>query len=127
MTEPLSLGELIDRLSIIDPTRKVEFDFCGVVPTNISSSRGDYSHPALGWAPSGYSGPGKAPSVGELVEALRKGIGAPYEGWKGGTYYYTRPSPLWVDNRGDWSATRIVGVETDGSYVVLVTERRNDH
>jgi hypothetical protein len=122
----LSLGELIALLSAADQTKPVVFDFPSTAPTRVDSSRGWYDHPALGWGATGYSGQHQEPSVAAVVEELRTALRGSYEGWKGGTYRYRENSPLWVDNRGDWSATYITGINTDGYAVVLLTERRDD-
>ena len=119
----LSIGDLIRRLEDLPKKNQtVEFDFCGVAPTTIRSSRGYYGNPALGWAPTGYSGEHQAPTVSELIEVLKNALTHSHEGWKGGDYEYSMTSPLWVDNPGDWSSTYIVDLKTDGYAVVLKTE-----
>lgn len=121
----LTLGQLIDALENVDQGEPVYFDFPLSAPTTIHSSRGYYNNAALGWAPTGYSGGYQAPTVADLLEELKEALTRIYEGWKGGEYAYSRATPLWVDNPGDWSSTGITEVDTSGYGVVLVTEREN--
>ena len=127
MTAQMSLGDLIDALEALpDQSQSVEFDFCGVAPTTINSSRGWYAQPALGWAPTGYSGEAQSPTVSDLVRELELALTKTYEGWKGGDYRYSRSSPLWVDNPGDWSETFVTGVDDSRYAVILKTHLRGE-
>jgi len=124
----LTINDLIARLKAYRPDNQVRFEFCDSIPTRINSSRGYYDRPALGWSPSGYSfrPVGKEPyptcTVESLIHELDEAIsGKMFCGWKGGEYHYSGDDPLYVDNDGDWTATRIVSVKLIDTRVTLIT------
>ena len=118
----MKIGAIKEKLKTADQTHSVYFGFAGCVPTTVDSWRGIYAEPALGWAPSGYSGNGKAPTVADLLEELNKATdGREYTGWKGGEYRYSDGDTLHVDNPGDSTNTEITWVELKGWCVVLHT------
>jgi len=125
----LTINDLITRLKTFEPNKRVRFEFCDSIPTHIASSRGYYERPALGWSPSGYSftlGQEYYPSctVESLIKELDEAIsGKMFCGWKGGEYYYFGDEPLYVDNNGDWTDTRIVSVQLIDNIVVLITAK----
>jgi hypothetical protein len=103
----------------------VYFDFCDCIPTKISSWRGVYSDPAIGWFPSGYSGDEKAPTVQEFLAELSTATsGKIYTGWKGGEFSYNDGHTLHVDNWGDSTNTEIIAVELGEYYVTLHTRKQ---
>ena len=104
----------------------VYFDFCNCVPTGISSWRGIYSEPAIGWSPTGYSGSGEAPTVKDFLDELGVATsGKIYTGWKGGGYSYNEDDTLHVDNRGESTNTEIISVEIGEYQVILHTRYEN--
>lgn len=126
----LTINDLIARLKAFEPDKRVRFEFCDSIPTRIASSRGYYDRPALGWSPSGYSfrpfNKEQYPicTVESLIHELDEAIsGKMFCGWKGGEYYYSGDEPLYVDNDGDWTATRIVSVKLIDYTVVLITAK----
>lgn len=120
----MTIGQILDKLRTADPNARVHFDFCGTTPTTVSSWRGIYAEPAIGWAPTGYTEHAiKAKTVGELIFELEQAIlpDMPFGGWKGGTYHYNLTSPLHVDNLGDCTDTEICAVVIDDAQVTQVT------
>lgn len=118
-----SLGALITALEAVDATKTVQFDFCYTAPTTLDSYRGCYDHLALGWTDAktpSFDGT-YWPTVAALLDVLRSGVGATYEGWKGGHYMMHRSTPLWVANPGQTGSTGIIGVH-DAYSIVLVTQ-----
>ena len=123
-TEQLTIGDLIVRLNRFDFDAEVYFDFCRAKPTTISSYRGYYDYPALGWVDSGRRG--ERPTVGQLIEELQAATRKPYEGWKGGTYYYQNSHALFIDNPGCCTSTYLVDVERRWDDAVLITRMADD-
>lgn len=111
-----SIGTVISALEQCDLAARVEFSFCGAVPTKMHSYRGYYEHLALGW-----SVDDEAPTVKEVIETLRGAIGRTFGGYKGGAYLMSKDTPLWVDQHDRSSGTGIVAVESDEDCCVLVT------
>ena len=113
-------------LSLADKNIPVIFDFCGCVPTTVSSWRGVYREPAIGWAATGYSGGGDQITVEEFLAELEKATsGKVYIGWKGGEFTYTNENTLHVDNPGEWTSTEITAVEV-GEYSVILHTKIED-
>ncbi len=101
------LGSLIEAIKQQPGDSPVSFDFCYLVPAGIASYRGYYEHLALGWTDGGSM------SANDMRQLLAEADGKVYEGWKGGNYRMSRYTPVWVDNRGEYSSTAIVAVEID--------------
>lgn len=118
----LRLGELIDSMKRCKKDASVIFDFGGAVPTGIDSWRGVYAELSLQWGGGRYGD--DYPKVSDVLEILSAAVGKTYTGWKGGEYRMDRDTPVWVDNRGCWTKTAIVGVSDEDYIVVLQTERR---
>lgn len=125
-----TIKEMITELEKVgNQQAEVYFDFCYTTPTSISSWRGIYAEPALGWTDCGYGGNGgvKAMTVEKLLAELHKSIdGRYYTGWKGGDYTYSGKSTLHIDNPGDSSNTEITGLLDDGWRVIILTEKEVD-
>jgi len=122
----ITINELIVRLeNVSDKNKPVYFGFCGCVPRRISSWRGIYAYPALGWAATGYDNGGvsiEAPTVAELIASLKAGLSESHEGWKGGTYWFSGDEPLHIDNPGDYHCTAITAVEISWCVTLQTTE-----
>jgi hypothetical protein len=121
----MTINKLIKELKKAKPLDSVRFDFCGCTPTEIACWRGIYAEPALGWAPTGYSGMvgQKTHTASSLIEELERAInGRVYCGWKGGDYYYDGNEPLHVDNDGDYTQTNISHVSVTDYGVIIHTE-----
>lgn len=127
MNETLTLSQLIRALETANDSGKelyVCFDFGSAIPTDLDSSRGDYSHLALGYELTGYdsrNGRTDNAMAKELINYLKNSIRSTFEGWKGGFYTATKDTPVWVDNPGNWSNTAITGVVNYGYYIVIET------
>lgn len=121
----ITIGELLEKLHAVqDNKAMVVYDFCGIIPTKINSWRGVYAEPALGWKVWSYKDTDVM--VSTLVEELEQAIdGRMYFGWKGGEYFYTKDSPLHVDNPGESSDTAIFDVLDCGWQVILITKRED--
>jgi hypothetical protein len=118
----MTIGSVLTRLRSMGQDKRVYFDFCRCVPTEVGSWRGVYAEPALGWAPSGYSGNAQAPTVAELIGRLEEAIdGRTFGGWKSGDYSYGLRHTLHIDNAGDWTQTEIASVEQDEYQVMIYT------
>ncbi len=117
----LRLGELIERLSALDPEARIMFDFCDCFPlADVDSYRGYYEDLAIAW--SSYE-PGKREpvKVSQLLDTLRGAVGSTYDGYKGGEFTMHDHSRVWVANSGDSHGTQIVDVYTAGSSIYFRT------
>ena len=113
----MNIGELLTSLRAANPEHLVFYDFCGLVPTTVNSSRGSYDLPALGW-----DKPSTNPTVWNLIGELEKAIdGRTYHGYKGGEYRFNARSEICVDNYGHWTDTWITGVEERSGCVIITT------
>lgn len=113
---PITLGELIDKLSVCNQDASVYFDFLQSSPTTLDSYRGYYDQLALGWDSSS-----DAPTVASLIDNLCSAIGATFTGWKGGEFVMDRNTQVWCDNPGRCTGTAIVDIDDNGYCVLLVT------
>lgn len=111
----LNLGQLIRALKQCPPDDLIRFDFGGCVPTVCFSYRGYYSDLAIGFDQEGNL------SVVEFVPILEAAVGKSFPGWKGGDYYMTDDSRVWVASPGDTSDTAITGVTPTGWCTVMHT------
>lgn len=119
----MNIGDIKNRLKLANNSLPVYFDFCECVPTTIDSWRGNYEEPAIGWAASGYSGKGEAPTAQQFLDELKLATsGISYQGWHGGEYVYTDEAQLYVDNPGDCTRTKIIAIEILNDRVILHTD-----
>lgn len=128
MNETLTLSQIIRALENANDSEKeltVCFDFGSAIPTNVDSSRGDYSHLALGYELTGYDAGERHMAkmmLPDLITLLTAAKSQSFTGWKGGDYAAGKDTPVWVDNPGNWSNTAITGVKNYGYYVVIETK-----
>lgn len=105
----MTLGEIIDVLSALDPDRKV------VGLGTLDSYRGYYSdlafEPDAGWR-----------TVSELLQECRSAVGKAFEGYKGGEYVMDLDTPLWLSPWGEVSGLKLIGLKTDEDPIVPVVE-----
>jgi hypothetical protein len=114
----MKIGEILEKLYKCRPDAPVVFDFCGCVPYDVTSWRGSYDTPALGWTKDG------SVTVADLISKLKCAIsGVKYQGYKGGQYTYGLDHELYVDNYGEYTETVITKVKNKGHFVVLKTKR----
>lgn len=127
-----TLGALIDgleRLQQSGETQWVYFDFASCVPADCDSSRGDYSHLALGWYYDRFRYESQPSNkLSDVINRLKIADGATYDGWKGGEFGMDRSTPIWCDNRGEWTGTAIVGLAySEGmSFIRILTKHVPD-
>ena len=122
-SDQLSLGDLIKKIEPIakreseqDENIEVYYDFEYFHPTGVDSWRGSYSELALNITHSGH-----VMSAKSFLNMLKDSIGAVFTGWKGGDFYMSEDTPLWVGISGN---TAIVGVLDEGYKIVLLTGYR---
>lgn len=113
----LTIGQLIEQLKLVrDKSAYVRFNFGYMRPKQIESWRGSYSELAIG-----YSEDGGEESVKDFIERLKKCIGKTYCGYKGGDFYMTENTPIWVANHGESGDTAVFGVSDHNFFVVIET------
>ncbi len=127
MTEPITIGALIDLLKSAKPETKVFFDFPSFqVPTSVESYRGHYDRPALGYRKGDWGD--SDPTAQELINGLTAAIsGAAFEGWKGGTFYYNSSDILFVAQRGETSDVLVTGLIDEGYKAIIRTTYMPDY
>lgn len=119
-----TIAEVLAALKTADPRVHVCFAFGGAVPTTISSWRGIYADPAIGWA-SSRDVPN--PTVVDLISQIEMAIdGRTYGGYKGGNYRYTPASQLHVDNYGQCTNTEIDRIQVEEWAVTIHTQTESD-
>lgn len=117
----LRLGELCDKLELLDPEARVMFDFCDCFPlANVGSYRGYYEDLAIRWS-SFEPGKREPVKVSQIHDTLKIAIGNTYVGWKGGEFTMGKDSRVWVANSGDCHGTQIVEVKAAGSTIYFRT------
>lgn len=123
-----TIGEVIAALEKADPAVRVKYGFGYLVPTEVDSWRGIYAEAALGHVDIGRGRIAKPITVADLLLNLQAAAkGAPFEGWKGGTYFYGPDTPLHIDNEGECSYTEIDRIEVTQYEVVIHTINAQEH
>lgn len=113
MKRQITLGQLIQLLSHVDPKKEVRFDFARFTPGSLDSYRGYYGQLALSWGED-------TKTAGDLLKECRETVGKVMQGYKGGDFTMHESTPVWVANYGDCHDTALVGVE-DSYSVILET------
>ncbi|MCW5763595.1 MAG: hypothetical protein KIT88_10175 [Phycisphaeraceae bacterium] len=119
----MTLGELIKHLEVHlsdSPDADVQFDFCGVKPSELYSYRGSYDQIAISWTD------GSRVMAADFLKELRAAIGKTFTGWKGGGFVMDTDTEIWVDQCGKATGTRIVGTKMMYSTITIVTEQTDD-
>jgi hypothetical protein len=96
----LTLGEVIARLELEDPGRRLADGFA-----NPHSYRGYYDQLAFE--------PASAVLVDDMLGAARSALGSTYQGWKGGDYMMTADTDCWIAVEGLSAGGWITGVVLD--------------
>ena len=118
-----TLGNLIASLKSMPHDDRIVFDFCGFEPTKLNSYRGYYDHLAIGVDASETV---RAPvSVGDFLATCEAVLGQTYSGWKGGDYFMSEDTPIWVANPGYSTGTAVVGVRASLGSVIIETEHHD--
>jgi len=106
-----TLGDLIDKLEMLDPATLVKMQFSDpAVDFTSHSYRGYYDQLAI--YPR-FDRCGTPVCVSQLVRMLKECDGHTYSGWKGGDYTMDRGTPIWVSDLGETSNTSLVGLNLD--------------
>jgi len=128
LSDQLSLGEILEKVKDIINSKESEtlkelsvyFDFEYLFPTDLDSWRGIYAEIALN-----YTSEGTPLNVVEFKNLIENAIGNTYEGYKGGDFYMTESTPVWVANYGRSGNTAVIDIIDDGYQVLIMTAYRN--
>ena len=117
----MSLGALLDALAALPDEARVYYDRWHARPWGLASYLGYDDHLALGCVLDD-----NVTLVYALRAQLASAVGAVFAGRKGGKFRVTRETPVWSDNLGICSGTRIVAVHPEPTEPVacvrLVTD-----
>ena len=116
MIDTITLQSFIEQLRRRPLDQYVAFDFCGMCPVQLQSSRGFNTELALGFHP--YD----STTVGKLLKELEHANGATFKAYKGGKHIAGSRTEVWVDNWGEWTATAITGVTAGSDVSVIMTQ-----
>jgi hypothetical protein len=119
--EHMTVGKMIEVLSVQEDKTEVYFDFCLVNPTGLSSYRGYYEDVAIGWSEDADSMTAK-----QLLEAFKAANGKTQQGYKGGTYTVNDDTAVWVANWGRTGDTAVVGTTHTGWSLIINTAQTDD-
>lgn len=102
-----TLGQLIEALSLANPTDQVLIGWNDLIPTFFRSYRGDYSQLALDFetANDGYV----APTVAAFLDLCKKLLGSKIEGYKGGSYRVDGDTRIYISRWGRVSDVELTG------------------
>jgi hypothetical protein len=115
MRETMTIGGVLEKLRACAKDKEVRYDFCGLYPTKLCSSRGFYDEAAIGFDVN-------VVTVEEMISDLECAIdGRTFTGYKGGEYEYTEETPLHVDEYGRWTDTRIKSIKEGEFYCYIKT------
>lgn len=110
--ENMRLGQFIEALEKCDPALPVVLDRGGSLDS-FMSYRGYYEDLAV--APTH-----EVNTVKNVLDRARAAVGEMFEGYKGGEYWMTKNTLLWVAGWGS-CGDKLVGVNADGDKVIVVT------
>lgn len=116
-TQPLTLGEFIEKLKQQPQGNEITFDFGGFVPTSFASWRGFYDQLALGYEEPEYN---ESVTVANLLDLATATVGVTMSGYKGGSYLMTKETNLWADNYSRSTGTAIFDVVTFDGYITKI-------
>lgn len=85
------------------------FDFCGAVPTIWGSWRGVYSELALGWVTPEHPH-FEEKRLSRFLSETHRALSLFHDGYKGGGCAPSLDTPVWADNWGCYTSTRIHGL-----------------
>lgn len=121
-TSTILLGELIAQLEKLPADGEINWAFASLPITAVDSWRGVYAELALGWGENRRRDQPALRTVGELLQNLRAAVGRTFEGYKGGQFTMGLGTPVWCDNYGEYTQTRIVSVlaasQSTNTYVL---------
>jgi len=114
MTIINNLGDLISALEGIDPNYMVYIKPYNLRPTGFDSYRGYYEDLSLSYDCDHDC------TVADLLKWAKNAEGKTYMGYKGGEFYMTNKTPIWISNYGQATGVMLSALEVpfDG-YVYL--------
>jgi hypothetical protein len=114
---PITLGELTDALSAVDPEMPVRFDRTnGARPGEFASWRGDYAQLTL------CNFDDVCETAGDLLRAALNADHGVFGGYKGGDFVMGRHTPVWADQWGECPGRGITDTTIRKGTLVLITE-----
>lgn len=141
----LLLGELIFKLETVKDQDKPLFIDNGKRPMGVDSWRGYYAELAIQTESYGHYNTDeveihseygdyykkkdigkKDPTVKEWIKVLKEAVGKTFEGYKGGEFYMSKNTPVWLDEYGHSSFPGVffVDVREEPDKVYLVTKEQ---
>lgn len=133
-TGQLSLGEIIEKLELVEnKEKKVYIGFKGVyLKLDSFSFRGDYSALACSYdfdtKEDLCKETSKAPKVIEVLTYLKSCIGETYEGWKGGEFTMSENTPFYITETPCSSSASSFVFSIDDCYKeFLLLKIKNQH
>ena len=108
----VTLGKLIEALESLDRDRLIR----GIVEPH--SYRGYYSD--LAFEPTEDT-----QTVENALRIAKECLGEKFVGYKGGDFYMTKNTPLWIAHYG-CTANRLMGLDTTGDVIILITALEED-
>ena len=110
----MTLGELIEALEAMPPDAAIDGLSCELI-----SYRGYYSDLAI------------RPANGEcavraLLSACPDAMGECFDGYKGGDFYMTANTPMWVSAYGTASGDRLMGFNFASAPILPLTEKEKE-
>ena len=119
----ITLGALIKCIrdaglnSDSDKKKTITFDFAYSVPGLLHSWRGDYKelsiHPSFDTEIEVYAE--------DFLKVLESAVGEYFTGYKGGEFYMSNDTPLWVSKTDMSGNTAVIGVYDEGYNIVILT------
>ena len=118
MTIINNLGDLISALEGIDPNYMVYIKPYNLRPTGFDSYRGYYEDLSLSYDCDHDC------TVADLLKWAKNAEGKTYMGYKGGEFYMTNKTPIWISNYGQVTGMKLTALQVpfDG-YVYLYGEK----
>ena len=110
----MTLGELISVLAGLITTQKIHG-----LADELDSYRGYYSDLAI------YPSDGEC-TVGELLSRCREAMGGCFDGYKGGDYYMTANTPIWISSYGLASGDRLMSLDIESDPILPITDKEKE-
>ena len=107
--EQMTLGDLIEALEDMPPDTMIQ----GIYEPH--AYRGYYHD--LAFEPAG-----EKISVAETLPVLRMCLGEGFQGYKGGTYYMTKATPVWIAHWGS-CGVKIMGVDAETGELTTAEDK----
>jgi hypothetical protein len=117
---PIRLGALIEQVERLKPETTIRFDFGYTTPREAYSYRGFYDNLAIEFETGIYD----KYTAADFLKLLQSSRYKEIHGYKGGTYFTTDSTPVWVvGDRSQSTGTAVKGVRDLGyGYAIIETE-----